>query len=139
MKSRYPRTPKVPNYLKPPKDDYQSHIMTSYERSRIEQIGIAIRDKLIITFWYEDTTKKHADWRVVEPHLIGLTNYKKENIWLVGWFMPAQHQRIQGYIPDWKNYVLGNITKLTISDKRFNTRPSFNRFDERMQQVYCSV
>ena len=122
------------------KQDIEPHIMTEYEFLLIQKLKPAIESKQLIKFWYEDTTTNFSDWRIVEPHLIGQTNYKHEKIWLVAWFLPTSSQISNGHAPDWKTYILDNVKKLEILEDRYKfTKPNYNIKDKRMKTIYCAT
>jgi hypothetical protein len=79
---------------KEPKEEPKPHVMTEYERQLIQKLCPVIKNKNLIRFWYVDRTTDFADWRLIEPHLIGQTKYKAANIWLSGWFLPTQEQML---------------------------------------------
>lgn len=137
MPPKFPDPFKMP---KEPKPELPPHIMTEYERQLIETLCPAINNKQLIKFWYDDKEIDFADWRLVEPHLIGQTNYKHENIWLVGWFLPTPEQLLNGHEAKWGNYILDNVTKVEILDRQYCfTRPGYNKNDKRMKTIYCAT
>lgn len=126
--------------FKTPKPEPTPHVMTEYERQLIQRLCPAIKSKHLIRFWYLDKTTKFEGWRLVEPHLIGQTNYKHENIWLVGWFLPTTEQMLQGHEAKWGNYILDDISKEEILEQQYRfTRPLYNRNDKRMATIYCAT
>lgn len=131
---------KPPTFPKEPKQDPEPHIITEYEELLIERLRPAIKNKQLIRFWYEDTTTNFSDWRTVEPHLIGQTNYKHENIWLVAWFLPTTEQYLNGHSPNWGTYILDNVKKVEILDAKYEfTKPDYNMKDKRMKAIYCAT
>jgi hypothetical protein len=114
--------------------------MNTYEAQLISVINTAISSKKMIRYWYEDKTSNFKDWRIVEPHLVGLTKNKNPEIWLTGWFIPTPLQSFNNHNEGWGNFILNNIKKIEILDEVFQkTRPGYNRFDKRMARIYCSI
>lgn len=58
----------------------QPHIITEYEKELIKDLCPIIKNKQLIKFYYSDNSSNFEDWRIVEPHLIGVSNTKQENI-----------------------------------------------------------
>jgi hypothetical protein len=137
------KIPKMADPFKMPKEPKQEllpHIITEYEKELITELCPAIKEKNLIKFWYEDKDKNFADWRIVEPHLIGQTNYKHENIWLVGWFIPTPQQIIMGHEQGWGNYILDEVKSVSILEQQYRaTRLHYNRNDSRMELIYCAT
>lgn len=151
-KSWKPKLPKKVQPYKPPKpfdtfklpkakkEEPMPHIITEYERQLIQKLCPVIKKKQLIRFWYDDKTTDFSGWRHVEPHLIGQTKYKHANIWLVGWFLPTSEQLLGGHEEKWGNYILNDISKLEIIDKRYRfVRHLYNRNDKRMTNIYCAT
>jgi hypothetical protein len=128
------KLPKEPKYVEPP------HVMTMYERELIRMLCPVISEKRLIRFWYEDRTTNFADWRIIEPHLIGQVKYKSENIWLSGWFLPTEEQKMDGHFQDWGNYILDDVKKVEILGSVYRiTRPRYNPRDKRMNTIFCAT
>src|SRR5260221_7838361 len=123
-----PKPFKLPDPFKPLKEKTpkERHVMTEYERKLIPILCGYIKKKQVIQFWYEDTTKKFNDWRIVEPHLIGELK-TTGNIILSGWFEPTGIQIAAGENSKWGNYILGNISKISGLNQIFRfSRSGYN-------------
>lgn len=114
--------------------------MTIHEAKLIDIIRISISSKKLIRFWYEDKTSNFKDWRIVEPHLVGLTNSKCPEIWLSGWFIPTHLQILNNHNEGWGNYILKTVKHIEILDSVFKKpRPGYNCRDKRMSIIYSSI
>ena len=114
--------------------------MNAHEAHLIAVINNAIKSKNLIRFWYEDKTSNFKDWRIIEPHSVGLTKNKNPEIWLTGWFVPTTAQSFNNHVEGWGNYILNNIENIGIMDNIFlKPRPNYNRNDKRMARIYCSI
>lgn len=139
-KFRVPKAPtfKIPKY-KEPKPPKERHVITPYEKDMIKLLCPAVKSRTLIEFWYEDTTKKFKDWRMVMPHLIG-ENAKTGYIQLVAWFLPTSIQMLDGESEGWRLYNLENISQVNFLNKKFRL-PQFqyNPNDSRMSYIYCAT
>lgn len=99
----------------------------------------AIQQKKLVKFFYSDKYSDFADWRIVEPYLIG-EHKTTGNTTLVAWFLATETQVASGHSEIWGNYLIDRIQNLEILDKTFQkTRPSYNPNDKRMKTISCSV
>ena len=64
--------------------------MTVAEQQIAKTICNSIKENRIIKFFYSDTTKNNNDWRMVEPHLIGI-NKTTDRAQLRSWFLPLSN------------------------------------------------
>lgn len=123
--------------------------MTPQEKIIYDMLCPAIKDKKLIRFWYQDTTDKNdkAQWRTVEPHLIGLRSNKdplKQTVQLSGWVRLNAADNMDdimaGKVDGWKMYKLSEMKKIFLLDSAYpHTRPNYNPNDSRMVQVYCNT
>ena len=122
-----------------------TYTMTTFERTIIDLLCPAIKEKKLIKFWYADKTDDKTDWRTIEPHQIGKLKPKKpggsESIIITGWFLPTDEQILKGWDENWKNYILERISKIEIFDETYSlTRMGYNpRDDKRCSIVYCAT
>lgn len=127
---------KAPNFG----NEVHPHIITEYEKELIKFLCPIIQNKQLIKFYYSDISENFDDWRIVEPHLIGVRNTKEEKIWLSAWFLPTKVQMLQGHRQDWKNYILDDVKKIEVLEQRYNhTRQKYNPKDSRMKSIYCAT
>jgi hypothetical protein len=149
---RKPKMPKAYQPWKPPKpfdpfkpakkvkEEALPHTITYYEQTLIDSLRPVIQRKQLIRFWYKDENSDFADWRTVEPHLIGQTKYKAANILLSGWFLPTAEQLLNGHEAKWGNYILDNVKDVEILSRVFMmARPGYNPNDSRMTTIFCAT
>ena len=99
----------------------------------------AINEKKLVKFYYDDKYSNFTDWRIVEPHLVGI-HKSTGNTTLVAWFIPTQQQLSTGHREQWGNYLINRIESLQVLDRTFQkTRPKYNPNDSRMSSISCNV
>ncbi|MDQ6755722.1 MAG: WYL domain-containing protein [Bacteroidota bacterium] len=91
----------------------------SGQSNTIKKLCNAIKQKRLIKFYYESTTNKRNDWRIVEPYVVGIKENGKGNIFLAGWFRPTDAQLKNKQIPDMRHYLIDSINKLEILPQKF--------------------
>lgn len=115
------------------------------KQARIDKlIGVLcplIKSKTQIVIWYVDETdESKADWRHLEPHLIGIHKDSHEYL-LSAFFRASQVQQISGkYTSRWGTYLLDRIDihKIEVLDAKYlYTRRGYNFEDSHMSKVLC--
>ena len=71
----------------------------------------AIKEKRIMEFSY------NSHYRIVEPHIYGISNKIYE---LLGYQSGGSSS--SGRIPDWRRYVIDDISNMSITDQHFPGR-----------------
>jgi predicted DNA-binding transcriptional regulator YafY len=111
----------------------------SKQQEIITTLCKAIKEKKVIRFYYDDKYSDFKDWRLVEPHLIGVHKSTGNTI-LVGWFLSTSEQSKNGHPEEWGNYLTDRIKSLQILEKTFSvTRPKYNPNDKRMKTIRCGI
>lgn len=73
-----------------------------------------------------------GSWRVVEPHLLGITKKGKTCI--------SAFQLAGGSGQAWRAYLIEEISNFTVSDDHFSAvRPGFNPADRTMERIISSL
>jgi hypothetical protein len=111
--------------------------MTAKETQMAGFICPFVQSKTIIQFYYVDSSNDNSDWRIVEPHLIGILK-TTGNAALAAWFLPTQVQLQNGETQGWRLYLLDNISTVSSSNRHYTrTRPGYNPNDSRMSRIIC--
>lgn len=103
--------------LSPPKS---ISIKDRKQTETIKKLCEAIKKKHLVKFYYESTTNKHKDWRIVEPYIVGIKDNGKGNVFLAGWFNPTPAQIKNKQEPDMRHYLINSIDKIKILPQKFN-------------------
>ena len=111
--------------------------MTSKETQMATAICQFVQSKTVIQFYYQDASTDNNDWRVVEPHLIGILR-TTGNAVLSAWFLPTPAQIQGGETQGWRLYLLNNISQVGSLNRHYTrTRPGYNANDSRMSRIIC--
>lgn len=109
--------------------------MFGYEKQMELIITEAMKKLKVIKFYYSDKTKKNADWRTVEPYLIGI-NKTTDKMELRGWFLPTEQQKINGEKEGWRLFIIERIENLQTLMQSFTPyRPDYNPNDKAMKII----
>lgn len=96
-----------------------------------EIICEAIQNRNLLFFVY----KGHE--RIVEPHLLG-EKTETGNIVLNAWQVSGYSESYN--VPPWRNYLLDEITNLTVLNKTFSgARSGYNAVDKTMSRIICRL
>lgn len=113
--------------------------MTAVENQIAEIICALIKSRSVVKFFYTDTTKLNNDWRIVEPHLVGV-NKNTNLVQLRAWFIPNEGQVLAGEQEGWRLYRLDNISNIENLGSTFTyNRPLYNPNDKSMIRILCRV
>jgi hypothetical protein len=91
-----------------------------------DEIILCIQEMRLAEFMYK------GSWRVVEPHLLGISNKGKLCL--------SAFQLSGGSGQSWRAFLVSDISGFVCSDEHFHeTRPGFNPADSTVQTVIASV
>ena len=117
---------------------YTESSMNKKENTVFTQLVPCIVALQKIRIYYKGLNDDPADWRDIDPYLIG--ENKNGRIVLSAYFYPNDGQRSSGQVNGWKTYFLSNILSIELTEDSFDDdRPEFNRQDKRMKTVICCI
>ncbi len=93
----------------------------------------AIAARNLIQFYYTGT--KAPGLRVVEPYM--LANNQRDHLALVAWFLSGESESHLGQ--GWREYLLPEMTRISVLPQQFVARPDYNRDDERFHNIQCAL
>ena len=94
-----------------------------------DDIGWAIRERLVLTFWYDGHN------RVVIPATLGLTSTGKPTFRGYQTGGTCKH----GTLPQWKLFTLSKIIKLSMTAATFSDPPQYRRGDRGFARIYAEL
>lgn len=95
---------------------------------KVEIINKAIRNKKLISFWYD------GGLRIVEPFLTGI-HYTTGNISLRAWWVKG-FSKSNKVNPNWRLFTIENMIQVQILDESFlGRRQYYNPRDTQMSRI----